>query len=152
LSLKGLPVTRTRLFSKLRLVCALAVVVSVGLPLEASAAVKKTTVRKSTSTTASTTRTSTSTARKRTSTSAASRRAAAARSRAARLAAVTREAEEPRFKLDQTGALVPDLRAAAAIIYNPQNGKVLWEENSTTQRHQGDDRARVHGNRSGPVE
>jgi len=29
---------------------------------------------------------------------------------------------------------VPDLRAAAAIIYNPENGKVLWEENSNAQR------------------
>jgi len=32
------------------------------------------------------------------------------------------------------GALVPDLRAEAAIIYNPATGKVLWEENSQNQR------------------
>jgi len=32
----------------------------------------------------------------------------------------------PRFKTDASGALVPDVRAAAAIIFNPENGKVLW--------------------------
>jgi D-alanyl-D-alanine endopeptidase (penicillin-binding protein 7) len=40
----------------------------------------------------------------------------------------------PRYKVDATGDLVPDVRAAAAIIYNPQTGEVLWEENSQTQR------------------
>lgn len=45
-----------------------------------------------------------------------------------------REAQEPHYKIDDTGALVPDLRAEAAIIYDPQTGHVLWEENSTHQR------------------
>jgi serine-type D-Ala-D-Ala endopeptidase (penicillin-binding protein 7) len=36
--------------------------------------------------------------------------------------------------MDDAGALVPDIRAAAAIIYNPENGEVLWESNSTDQR------------------
>jgi D-alanyl-D-alanine endopeptidase (penicillin-binding protein 7) len=45
-----------------------------------------------------------------------------------------REAQVPRFKLDETGALVPDLRAEAAIVYNPENGQVLWESNSTAKR------------------
>ncbi|MGH9347834.1 MAG: D-alanyl-D-alanine carboxypeptidase family protein [Vicinamibacterales bacterium] len=40
----------------------------------------------------------------------------------------------PRFRLDDTGALVPDLRAEAAIVYNPENGQVLWESNSTMKR------------------
>ena len=31
-------------------------------------------------------------------------------------------------------ALEPDLRAAAAIIYNPETNEVLWEENSQSQR------------------
>ena len=30
--------------------------------------------------------------------------------------------------------MVPDLRAAAAIIYDPATGKVLWEENSQDER------------------
>ncbi len=29
---------------------------------------------------------------------------------------------------------MPDVRAAAAIIYNPQTGDVLWESNSHDQR------------------
>jgi D-alanyl-D-alanine endopeptidase (penicillin-binding protein 7) len=39
-----------------------------------------------------------------------------------------------RYKVDASGELVPDVRAAAAIIYNPQTNEVLWEENSQTQR------------------
>jgi serine-type D-Ala-D-Ala endopeptidase (penicillin-binding protein 7) len=40
----------------------------------------------------------------------------------------------PRYKVDASGDLVPDLRAAAAIIYDPQTNQVLWEENSQSQR------------------
>lgn len=40
----------------------------------------------------------------------------------------------PRYKVDASGDLVPDLRAAAAIIYDPETNHVLWEENSTDQR------------------
>ena len=40
----------------------------------------------------------------------------------------------PRYKVDASGDLVPDLRAAAAIILNPETGEVLWEENSQSQR------------------
>src|SRR5688572_27239635 len=61
------------------------------------------------------------------------RRERARLARVARAAAL-REAEEPRFKLDEQGAMVPDLRAEAAIIYSPDTGKVLWEENAQDQR------------------
>jgi D-alanyl-D-alanine endopeptidase (penicillin-binding protein 7) len=40
----------------------------------------------------------------------------------------------PRYKMDASGDMVPDVRAAAAIIYDPETGKVLWEENSQDQR------------------
>jgi len=40
----------------------------------------------------------------------------------------------PRYKVDASGDLVPDLRAAAAIIYNPETNQILWEENSQDQR------------------
>ena len=40
----------------------------------------------------------------------------------------------PRYKVDASGDLVPDLRAAAAIIYDPETNEVLWEENSQSQR------------------
>ena len=60
------------------------------------------------------------------------RAAAAARERA-RLVAL-QEAMRPRFKTDANGALVPDIRAAAAIIFNPETGQVLWEENAQDKR------------------
>lgn len=66
-----------------------------------------------------------------------SRLSRARRARAARAAAARRlwlEAQQPRFKTDESGELVPDIRAAAAIIYNPATGQVLWEENSNNQR------------------
>jgi serine-type D-Ala-D-Ala endopeptidase (penicillin-binding protein 7) len=62
--------------------------------------------------------------------SARKRRAA----RAASAARALREAQEPRFKLDSSGALVPDVRAEAAIIYDTATGQVLWESNSNNQR------------------
>jgi D-alanyl-D-alanine endopeptidase (penicillin-binding protein 7) len=54
----------------------------------------------------------------------------------ARAAASAREMAEalPRYKVDASGDLVPDVRAAAAIIYNPETNQVLWEENSQDQR------------------
>ena len=54
--------------------------------------------------------------------------------RAASAARALREAQEPRFKLDESGALVPDIRAEAAIIYDSATGNVLWESNSNNQR------------------
>ena len=62
------------------------------------------------------------------------RRTSVARSRAAAQARTLREAQEPRFKLDANGALVPDVRAEAAIIYDSATGHVLWELNSNNQR------------------
>ena len=49
--------------------------------------------------------------------------------------AALREAMTPRFRTDAiTGALVPDVRAAAAIIFNPETGEVLWQENAQDKR------------------
>ncbi|HEX5473043.1 MAG TPA: serine hydrolase [Vicinamibacterales bacterium] len=68
------------------------------------------------------------------------RRARLARARAvtrarerARLSAL-REAMTPHYKLDANGILVPDVRAAAAIVFNPATGQVLYEENSQDKR------------------
>src|SRR5262249_8976191 len=54
----------------------------------------------------------------------------------ARMSAMAREMAEalPRYKVDASGDLVPDLRAAAAIVYDPETNQVLWEENSQAQR------------------
>ena len=40
----------------------------------------------------------------------------------------------PRYKVDEQGSVVPDVRAEAAIIYNPSTGQVLWEEKAYDQR------------------
>jgi len=47
---------------------------------------------------------------------------------------VVQEAMTPRFKVDSTGARVPDIRAAAAVIFDPQSGQVLWGENAQDKR------------------
>jgi D-alanyl-D-alanine endopeptidase (penicillin-binding protein 7) len=59
---------------------------------------------------------------------------AAARSReVARMRALA-DAMTPRYKTDANGDLVPDVRAAAAIIFNPLTGQVLWQENAQDKR------------------
>ena len=45
-----------------------------------------------------------------------------------------REAMQPRFKRDASGELIPDVRAEAAIIFNPETGRVLWEDHAHDQR------------------
>ena len=56
----------------------------------------------------------------------------AARMRAA--AAALKEAMTPRFKTDENGIQVPDLRAEAAIAFNPETGEVVWQENGQEKR------------------
>ena len=63
-----------------------------------------------------------------------SRKARLARARAVATAREMAETIVPRYKVDASGDLVPDLRAAAAIIYDPETNEVLWEENSQSQR------------------
>jgi D-alanyl-D-alanine endopeptidase (penicillin-binding protein 7) len=62
------------------------------------------------------------------------RKAKLASARAAAMAREMADTALPRYKVDGSGDLVPDLRAAAAIIYDPETNEVLWEENSQTQR------------------
>src|ERR1700687_2719121 len=63
-----------------------------------------------------------------------SRQAALARARNAATAREMADSAVPRYKGDAGGDLVPDVHAAAAIIYNPETGQVLFEENSLSQR------------------
>jgi D-alanyl-D-alanine endopeptidase (penicillin-binding protein 7) len=119
-------VIRTRLFRTLRLVALLAAVATVAVPAPTEAAVKK-----STSSTANRRLT----LKKRP--APAAKKTTRSRRATTKAKAVQRqvaEAAQPRFKLDETGALVPDIRAEAAIIYNPANGKVLWQSNAQDQR------------------
>jgi D-alanyl-D-alanine endopeptidase (penicillin-binding protein 7) len=68
------------------------------------------------------------------------RKARLARARsAARTREITRmralqDAMTPHYKTDANGDVVPDIRAAAAIIFNPANGQVLWQENAQDKR------------------
>jgi D-alanyl-D-alanine endopeptidase (penicillin-binding protein 7) len=62
------------------------------------------------------------------------RRPTAAQRRAAATALEMADTVVPRYKVDAGGNLVPDLRAAAAIIYDPETNQILWEENSETER------------------
>ncbi len=64
----------------------------------------------------------------------AARARAAALARAAASARMAREANTPRYKKDALGNIVPDVRAAAAIVFNPQTNEVLWEANSHDRR------------------
>jgi D-alanyl-D-alanine endopeptidase (penicillin-binding protein 7) len=63
-------------------------------------------------------------------------RAAARAREAQRVRAVRalREAMTPQYKRDASGAMVPSVRAAAAIVFDPENGQVLYEENAQDQR------------------
>ena len=67
-------------------------------------------------------------------TTARARRAQLARARAAARARELRELQTPRFRVDEFGREVPDVRAEAAIIYNPETGEVLWENHSKDPR------------------
>jgi D-alanyl-D-alanine endopeptidase (penicillin-binding protein 7) len=76
-----------------------------------------------------------SSSRKRYSAAAArARRLRLARARAAAAAKVLQDAQTPRFKTDENGQRVPDVRAEAAIAYNPVTGEVLWQENAQNAR------------------
>jgi D-alanyl-D-alanine endopeptidase (penicillin-binding protein 7) len=48
--------------------------------------------------------------------------------------AALRTAMTPHFKTDANGETVPDVQAAAAVIFNPVNGQVIYEENSQEKR------------------
>jgi D-alanyl-D-alanine endopeptidase (penicillin-binding protein 7) len=62
------------------------------------------------------------------------RRAQLARARAEARARELRELQTPRFTVDEFGREVPDVRAEAAVIYDPESGEVLWENHSKDQR------------------
>lgn len=117
---------RTRLFTNLRSICLVAAVLALGVPEISSAGpttAKKPTATKKAAATA-----------KKPAYSAKSARLRRARAKAAANAAALKEVQQPRFKFDESGALVPDPRAEAAIIYNPETGKVLWESHGEDQR------------------
>jgi D-alanyl-D-alanine endopeptidase (penicillin-binding protein 7) len=83
-------------------------------------------------TTAKSPQTRTSLAKARANAAERARRAAASRAR--ERARVETEAMTPRYKRDLLGNQVPDIRAAAAIVFDPQTNEVIWEQNAHDQR------------------
>lgn len=75
-----------------------------------------------------------STARRYSYSRAQSRRTRLVRAKAAAYTRDMRDLQTPRYKTGVNGELVPDIRAEAAIIYNPITQEVLWEENSQNSR------------------
>lgn len=129
LSNELLPVMSKRRTVGACFLCLLASVVCLGLPSDTLAG-QGTTSRSSATSTKKLSLKKTPASSKYSGSAARKRRAA----RAAAAARALRDAQEPRFKLDDSGALVPDVRAEAAIIYDSATGQVLWESNSTNQR------------------
>jgi D-alanyl-D-alanine endopeptidase (penicillin-binding protein 7) len=129
-----------RLFYPLNVarMCALLLGLAISLPVTAPEAAAQTRPKSSKTTTSTTKKpvkrsysASSSRARK----ARLARAQAAARAREAARMRQLQEAMTPRFKTDAvTGSLVPDVRAAAAIIFNPETGEVLWQENAQDKR------------------
>jgi D-alanyl-D-alanine endopeptidase (penicillin-binding protein 7) len=129
---------------------ALFLALSVCLPIAAESAQKSATRKKSTTPSAQSSvasvRRATPRLAARPAYSASASQARKARLARARSAARTREfqrmqtfrslqdAMTPRYKTDANGERVPDVRAAAAIIFNPATGEVLWQENAQDKR------------------
>ena len=119
-------------FQKIAVSLAIAAVSAVSFPVASVAAQAKSTTQKTPARAA----TSKSTAKKKAYSAAAARtrRANLAKARAAARARELKELQTPRFRVDEFGREVPDVRAEAAIIYNPETGEVLWENHSNDQR------------------
>jgi D-alanyl-D-alanine endopeptidase (penicillin-binding protein 7) len=131
-------VYRFRFFS-VRLVAAtlglcLAGPISVVSAGEASAGTGASTVRKSTTTKKKVTKKRYSARKSRARRATLARARAAARAREAARIRAWREAMTPRFRTDESGALIPDIRAAAAIVMNPETGEILYETNAQDKR------------------
>ena len=130
---KGLSVIRARLFTTVRPICLLAAVLAFGAPVTTATA-GQTTAKPAAAAPAPAVKKPAPKKPAYSAKAARARRAQLARARAAAAAKALREAQTPQFKFDDTGALVPDIRAEAAIIYNPVTGQVLWESHSQDQR------------------
>jgi D-alanyl-D-alanine endopeptidase (penicillin-binding protein 7) len=109
---------------------------TVAMPLaEKAEAATRTTSRHRVSTTrVTTTKTTVTRTRHYSATRASARRARIARAKVAAYVRDMHALEAPRFKTDANGLQVPDVRAEAAIIYNPVTHQVIWEENSNATR------------------
>jgi D-alanyl-D-alanine endopeptidase (penicillin-binding protein 7) len=62
------------------------------------------------------------------------RRTKSLRVKAALYAKEVAHTQLPRFKVEENGDVVPDLHAAAAVIFDPETQQIIWEENAKDQR------------------
>jgi len=62
------------------------------------------------------------------------RRTKSLRVKAAMYAKEVAHTQLPRFKIEENGDVVPDLHAAAAVIFDPETKQIIWEENAQDQR------------------
>jgi D-alanyl-D-alanine endopeptidase (penicillin-binding protein 7) len=124
----------TNLFRNVRLIYVFVTVLAVGIPVESFAQASGNSTGASAPRGTSKPRLSLQKKTTYSRAAARARRAKVARARAVAQARVLQEAQQPRFKLNDAGALIPDVRAEAAIIYNPENGQILYEQNSQNER------------------
>jgi D-alanyl-D-alanine endopeptidase (penicillin-binding protein 7) len=127
-----------------RLFCARILAVALGACLigpvpavsaaESAAAASSSTVKKSPTTKKKVTKKRYSARKSRARRATLARARAAARAREAARIRAFREAMTPRFRTDESGALIPDVRAAAAIVMNPETGEILYETNAQDKR------------------
>ena len=122
-------------FTKVLVSLAATAVMVTAVPVATGAQTVATT-KQSTQKTPARATTSKSTAKKKaySASTARARRATLARARAAVRARELKDLQTPRFRVDEFGREVPDVRAEAAIIYNPETGEILWENHSKDQR------------------
>lgn len=127
-----MPIYRTSKFVAIRLT-----ILGLGMTFIATGAAA-TTLQQPVAPTAASAKAATTTARAKPSAAARARaraaRIRAARAKAARSARALAEAKRPQYRTDASGNVVPDVRAAAAIIYDPATGKILYEENAMDER------------------
>ncbi len=103
-----------------------------GVSLQAQTARKPATTTKPKTAAQKPAQTRTSLAKARAAAAARAKRAAEARAR--ERARLEQEAMTPRYKRDLLGNQIPEVRAAAAIIFDPQTNEVLWEQNAHDKR------------------
>ncbi len=117
-----------------QLAAALLTAFSLGTPVEPVSAATRQTSAKTTTTSVKKTPARAPRKRAYSASAARARRARLARARATARARELREAQTPRYTLDALGNEIPDVRAAAAIIYSPDTNEVLWESHAQDQR------------------
>jgi D-alanyl-D-alanine endopeptidase (penicillin-binding protein 7) len=116
-------------FGRASLALVVCVVLAGGVQTSAQSTTRK---KPAGSTQSKPTQTRTSLAKARAAAAERARRAAVARERQRQR--IEQEAMTPRYKRDMLGNQIPEVRAASAIVFDPQTNAVLWEQNAHDRR------------------